>query len=188
MSAVFRAVLVSATRVRRPSGVAAFAIAAMLAGRGASAQEGGIAVGATAPGAAVETLDGKPTDLARYVTNGPVVLEFWATWCPLCKRLEPSMQAAREKYAGKVTFVSVGVPNNQTPDRQKAYAAEKKIGGEFVFDRESKAIGAYKVPHTSYVVVIDRGGKVVYTGVGGDQDIEAAVSKALPSGMGGGSH
>jgi ribosomal protein S5 len=35
------------------------------------------------------------------------------------------------------------------------------------------------VPATSYVVVLDRKGKVVYTGVGGDQDLEAAIRKAL---------
>jgi ribosomal protein S5 len=35
------------------------------------------------------------------------------------------------------------------------------------------------VPATSYVVVTDRTGKVVYTGLGGEQDIEAAIQKAL---------
>lgn len=145
------------------------------------AQEGGIAVGATAPSAAVTTLDGKAVDLASYVGAQPVVLEFWATWCPLCKQLEPTMAAARERFAGKVRFVSVGVPNNQTPEKQQAFVAERHIGGEFVFDRDSKAIQAFKVPHTSYVVVIDAARKVVYTGVGGEQDIAAAIAKALPA-------
>lgn len=161
------------------SSLAALATFAFAAPRVARGQEGGIAVGAPAPGAAVVTLDGQPADLAQYVGKTPVVLEFWATWCPLCKKLEPSMAAAREQYAGRVTFVSVGVPNNQSPERQKAYAAEKRLGGTFVFDRDSKAVAAYKAPHTSYVVVVDKAGTVVYTGVGGDQDIAAAAAKAL---------
>jgi two-component sensor histidine kinase len=74
-----------------------------------------------------------------------------------------------------VTFVSVGVPQNQTPERQREYATKNQLAGEFVFDRDGAAIAAYKVPHTSYVVVIDKSGKVVYTGVGPEQDIEAAV-------------
>src|ERR1700754_4846452 len=98
--------------LRRIAIIAAFALS--FASRRAAAQEAGIAVGASAPGAAVETLDGKPTDLSQYVGKTPVVLEFWATWCPLCKKLEPSMQAARSKFAGRVTFVSVGVKDNQT--------------------------------------------------------------------------
>jgi cytochrome oxidase Cu insertion factor (SCO1/SenC/PrrC family) len=91
------------------------------------------------------------------------------------------MQAARAKYGDRVEFISVGVPQNQTPEKQKAYAEEKQLGGEFVFDRDGKAIAAYKAPHTSYLVVIDQGGKVVYTGVGAEQDVDAAVRKALPA-------
>ena len=64
------------------------------------AQEAGIKVGADAPAAAVELLDGTKVDLATYYTGKPVVIEFWATWCPLCKKLEPSLEAARVKYAG----------------------------------------------------------------------------------------
>jgi thiol-disulfide isomerase/thioredoxin len=153
--------------------------AAVLAPRRARAQEAGIMLAATAPGAAVETLDGTPVDLATYLHGKPAVLEFWATWCPLCKQLEPAMEAARMKYAGRVTFVSVGVKDNQTPEKQKAYAESKHLGGEFVFDRDGKAVAAYKVPHTSYLVVVDANGKVVYTGVGPEQDVDAAVGRAV---------
>jgi thiol-disulfide isomerase/thioredoxin len=146
------------------------------------AQEGGIAVGAMAPGAAVQTLDGKAADLSQYIGKTPVVLEFWATWCPLCKKLEPAMQTARDKYAGKVAFVSVGVKDNQTADKQMAYVNQARMSGAFVFDRDGNAVTAYKAPHTSYVVVIDRTGKVVYTGVGPEQNIDAAVAKAMAPG------
>lgn len=144
------------------------------------AQASGISVGTMAPAAMVESLDGRPVDLASFMGHGkPVVLEFWATWCPLCRKLEPAMQAARTKYAGEVTFVSVGVSANQSPERQRAHATSNAIGGEFVFDRNDLAVKAFSVPHTSYVVVIDATGKVVYTGVGAEQDIEAAVRKGL---------
>ena len=151
----------------------------------ARAQSAGIAVGTMAPGAAVESLDGKAVDLSEFVGKKPVVLEFWATWCPVCKKLEPQLQAARDKYGDRVTFLSVGVSSNQTPAKQKAYAADKHIGGTFVFDRDGKAVAAYKAPHTSFLVVVNGEGKVVYTGVGEEQDIEAAVSKAfaMSSGM-----
>jgi thiol-disulfide isomerase/thioredoxin len=160
--------------------VAVTAALCVLAPVHARAQEAGIKLNAMAPGAMVETLDGTQVDLGAYLHRTPVVLEFWATWCPLCKELEPQLQAARDKYAGRVTFVSVGVKDNQTPDKQKAYAESRHIGGEFVFDRDGKAVAAYQAPHTSYLVVIDGDGKVVYTGVGPKQNVEEAVAKALP--------
>jgi predicted transcriptional regulator len=61
----------------------------------------------------------------------------------------------------------------------RAYVAKHGIPGDQVFDTKGNATGAYDVPATSYVVVIDRSGKVVYTGLGGDQDLEKAIKKAL---------
>ena len=168
----------------RSSLVTALSVAMLSAAGTVQAQEAGISVGAQAPAAPVETLDGKTANLSQYIGHKPVVLEFWATWCPLCKQLEPALQAAREKYGDRVTFVSVGVNSNQTPEKQQAYATEKHIGGAFVFDRDGKAVAAYKAPHTSYLVVINGEGKVVYTGVGPTQDVEAAVSKAFAMGNG----
>ncbi len=139
----------------------------------------GISVGATAPGAAVETLDGKVVDLNQFIGKKPVVMEFWATWCPLCRKLEPQMQALRKEYGDRVNFVNVGVPQNQTPERQQAHVTKEAMGGVFVFDRNSSAIAAYMVPHTSYVVVVDAAGKVVYTGVGPEQNVGEALRKAF---------
>ena len=137
----------------------------------------GLKVGVEAPTAAVERLDGGAVNIADYYGHQPVVLEFWATWCPLCRKLEPSLQEAREKYAGKVTFVSVGVPANQTPEKQKAYVDKQKLTGVFMFDRSSAAMKAFAVPHTSYIVVVGTDRRVVYTGVGDDQDIDAVLAK-----------
>jgi hypothetical protein len=51
---------------------------------------------------------------------------------------------------------------------------------EFVYDRAGKATDVYEAPATSYIVVVDRGGKIVYTGQGPDQDLDAAIRKASP--------
>jgi thiol-disulfide isomerase/thioredoxin len=69
----------------------------------AAAQETGLPVGAKAPTSTmVETLDGKPFDMGQFVGKTPVLIEFWATWCPNCKQLEPAMAEAAKKYAGKI--------------------------------------------------------------------------------------
>jgi thiol-disulfide isomerase/thioredoxin len=145
----------------------------------ARAQDMGIAIGTKAPGAAVETLEGKPADLSQYLGKTPVLIEFWATWCPNCKELEPHLKAMHAKYGKQVQFVGVSVSVNQSPERVKAYVAKHGIPGEQVFDRKGAATGAYDVPATSYVVVLDKSGKVVYTGLGGDQDLEKAIKKAM---------
>ena len=143
------------------------------------AQESGIEVGTRGPAAAVETLDGKPTDLARYVGKTPVLLEFWATWCSNCKELEPQLKALHGKYGKQVRFVGVAVSVNQSPELVRRYVAKHAMPWDQLYDRRGHATGAYDVPATSYIVVLDRAGKIVYTGLGGDQKLEPAIRRAL---------
>jgi thiol-disulfide isomerase/thioredoxin len=143
------------------------------------AQESGIAVGTAAPSAKLEMLDGKPGDLSTYIGKSPVVMEFWATWCPNCKELEAAMLAVQKKYAGKVQFVGVAVSVNESPELVRRYVENHKLAGAQFYDRKGVALDAYDVPATSFVVVINKAGKVVYTGLGGTQDLEAAIKKGL---------
>jgi thiol-disulfide isomerase/thioredoxin len=159
--------------------VALAALGGALVVQSVRAQDGGIAVGARPPAAAVQTLDGKPVALASLVGSGPAVVEFWATWCPNCKELEPTLAAAQKKYAGQVRFVTVAVAINESIDRVRRHFASHDTSGTVVYDAGGNAASAYDAPATSYVVVIDRNGKVAYTGVGGTQDLDAAIRKAL---------
>jgi thiol-disulfide isomerase/thioredoxin len=143
------------------------------------AQESGIEVGAQAPPAALETLDGKAANLAQYVGKTPVLLEFWATWCGNCKELEPQIKALHQKYGRQVRFVAVAVSVNQSPALVKRYVERHRMPGDQLFDRRGNATGAYDVPATSYIVILDRTGKVVYTGLGGDQKLEPGIRRAL---------
>jgi len=149
------------------------------AGRSLQAQDLGIEVGKRAPAAVVHTLDGKVVDLGAYVGKTPMFLEFWATWCSSCRNLEPALIAAEKRYGARMKFIGVAVSVNQTPERVKAYSAKHGLKHLIVFDTGGNAADAYDAPATSYVVVVDRTGKVVYTGLGGDQNLEAAIKKAL---------
>jgi thiol-disulfide isomerase/thioredoxin len=164
------------TMIRRTAALLAVALAAPAAAR---AQDLGIQIGAVAPAAAVTTLDGKDANLSQYIGKTPMLIEFWATWCPNCKELEPALIAAAKKYGAKVKFIGVAVSVNESPARVKAFVAKHGLLGDQYFDTHGDASGAYDAPATSYVVVIDKTGKVVYTGLGGKQDLEAAVKKVL---------
>jgi thiol-disulfide isomerase/thioredoxin len=149
---------------------------------GLYAQETGLPVGAKAPASTiVETLDGKSFDIGQYVGKTPMLIEFWATWCPLCKQLEPTMMDVAKRYGNKVKFIGVAVSVNQTPERVKLYAEKHGLPMEVYFDRKGTAADGYDAAATSYVVIVDKTGTVVYTGLGGSQNLEPALKKALGS-------
>lgn len=145
----------------------------------AAAQDIGLEVGTQGPAAALETLDGKPANLSEWVGKKPVLMEFWATWCGNCEQLEPTIKAMHAKYGARMAFLGVGVSVNQSPARIKAYVERHELPWIQLFDRKGEASGAYDAPATSYVVILDAAGKVVYTGLGGRQDLEPAIRKAL---------
>jgi thiol-disulfide isomerase/thioredoxin len=159
--------------------VLAVAAGSMIAPARGLAQDLGISVGSVAPSAKVHTLDGKEADLAQYVGKTATLIEFWATWCPNCKELEPTLLDVAKKYGTKVKFVGVAVSVNESPERVKAFVAKYGLPGDQYFDTKGNATEAYDVPATSYVVLLDKAGKVVYTGLGGKQDLEAAIKKVL---------
>ena len=159
----------------------AFALcaASIVAAHRAVAQDVGIEVGKAAPAVVVQSLDGRNVDLGQYIGKKPVLIEFWATWCPNCKELEPTLKSVAAKYSGKVTFIGVAVSVNENPQRVQAFVKAHELPGEHFFDTHGQATEAYDVPATSYVVVIDKSGKIVYHGQGGDQNLEGAIKKAL---------
>lgn len=165
--------------LRRPPIIGIGLLASGLLAGPAVAQDGGIAIGAAAPSATVQSLQGKPVALSEVTGRGPALLEFWATWCPNCKELEPAMAAAAKKYGSQVRFVTVAVAINESFERVQKHAAAHPLPGTVVYDANGNAASAYDAPATSYVVLLDRTGRVVYTGVGGTQDLDAAIRKAL---------
>jgi thiol-disulfide isomerase/thioredoxin len=106
-----------------------------------------------------------------------VLLEFWATWCELCEELLPRVRAAHAAYGSKVEFIGVNVTVNQSPERVRKYLEKHQPGFRTLYDDQGTSIRAYQVPTTSYVVVVDRAGKVAYTGTGGSQDLAGVLRK-----------
>jgi len=144
----------------------------------------GIPVGQTPPAVTIQDLDGNSVDMARWVGKRPVIVEFWATWCPVCAELLPRMEAARMKYGDRVEFLVVAVAVNQSPNTVRRHLARHPMPFTFLWDVNGNAVRAYQAPATSYVAVLDAKGRVVYTGVGADQDLDAALKRAVTGGNG----
>lgn len=155
--------------------------------RYAVAQDGqdmGIAIGATAPLVTIQDLDGRPANLGAMIGKKPLLIEFWATWCPLCAALMPQLDSAHARYQDKVGFVAVAVAVNESPASVKRQLVKTPHAFPFLWDANGAAVRAFQAPSTSYIVVLDAQGKVVYTGLGDEQNIEAALQRVVGDGKG----
>jgi thiol-disulfide isomerase/thioredoxin len=143
----------------------------------ALAQDIGLAIGARPAPVTLEDLDGNAVDLSQYMGKKPVLLEFWATWCPLCRALEPQLAAAQKKYGDKLEVIIVAVGVNQSPRKIKRHLARHALPGRVVWDGKGAAVRAFSAPGTSYVVLLDAKGRVIYTGAGSDQKVLPVLAK-----------
>jgi len=155
-------------------------LTAGLAFRLSAQDDAGIALGSTPPATTVADLDGKPVDLATYAAKRPLLLEFWATWCPICRALEPKLIAAHARYGARVQFVAIAVAVNETRESVRRHLTEHPMPYPYLWDTNGAAVRAFEAPTTSYIVVLDADRKVIYTGVGADQDLDAVLARIAP--------
>src|SRR6266404_4282489 len=138
----------------------------------------GIPVGETPPAVTLESLNGDSVPLSQWIGKEPVIVEFWATWCPICAALLPKMEAAQKKLGDRAKFLVVAVAVNQSKNSVGRHLESHPMPFTFLWDGNGAAVRAFQAPWTSYIAVLDSSGKVVYTGVGEDQNIEAAIERA----------
>lgn len=144
------------------------------------AQDVALPLGTQAPPAAVEDLQGTAVQLLDYVKPGePGLIEFWATWCENCAALQPQMDEIQSRWGDRIHLVAVAVAVGQTPRRVQRYLESHNPGYPYLWDGNGEAVRAYQASTTSIVVIVDGSGKVVYTGVGPDQDLIGEVKGVL---------
>ena len=114
-------------------------------------------VGQPLPKLSVQWLKKKPD------TDGkPMIVEFWATWCPPCRESIPHLNEIYAKYKDKGLQV-VGITDE---DRAKIMKFEKEVPIEYSVGLDTggkyaKPFGIQGIPHA---VLVDKSGKVVWEG------------------------
>lgn len=103
-------------------------------------------------------LGGSPNSLGRFVGKKPVLLVFWAAWCPLCKEQVPVINRIHRQ--GVVEVVAVNV--KESPRKVKAAARSLDIGYPVLLDSDGSVARKYKVPGVPVYIVIDNAGRIVY--------------------------
>lgn len=139
----------------------------------------GLPIGTAAPAVTVQNLEGANVQLLDLIRGKPAMVEIWATWCELCEQLQPQLDRIHAQHKSRLNVVAIGVGVGQNLRRVQRHVQEHKTAYPVVFDPRGEAVRAYNSLTTSIVMLFDASGKVVYAGVGGDQDLVGAVDKVL---------
>ena len=128
-----------------------------------------VKIGEKAPGFKLkDVMTGKSVSLADFQGKKIVMLEFWATWCDICKREMPNLVTLQGSWRDKgFEILSVVLPSGNVDDIRKI-AREKKLNYAVLLDADlSVATKAYGLAGPIPLkVVIDYKGVVRYSHVG----------------------
>ena len=115
-----------------------------------------------APDFTVYDKDGKPVKLSD-MKGTPVVLNFWASWCPPCKAEMPDFDEIAKEYEGKVAFMMVNLTDGQSETQSSAQAFIDSMGYTFpvYFDLDSDAAYKYGVQSIPTTYFIDAQGNLI---------------------------
>ena len=142
---------------------------------------GGTAPGANAGGdlikdATVETFE---KDVLEASMTGPVIVDFWATWCQPCKTLTPVLEQAVTAAGGAVKLVKIDIDKNQMLAQQLRIQSVPTVYGFF----QGRPVDGFQgaVPESEIKGFIERllaasGDQDGQPGAGLDEVLDAAES------------
>ena len=121
----------------------------------------------TAPDFSLQDMDGETYTLSSY--RGKVVmLNFWATWCPPCRREMPSLERLYGKLKSQ-DFVVIAINQFEDPDLVFEFTGRLSLEPTFpiLFDRDSSVAELFRVKGLPTTYLIDKDGQIRYRAIGG---------------------
>lgn len=131
-----------------------------------------------APQFNLRSLDGQ-TFSNSSLSGNIVLLEFWATWCPYCRKDQAAVDAIRSEYSGRgVVVVAVDVGEDESIVRQ--YLQKNPRSCSVALDESNAVASRFGMSGVPHYVVIDRNGNVVASRSGaiGEQGMRYMLSRA----------
>ncbi len=137
----------------------------------------------TAPDFKLKDMKGKKVSLESVLKKGPVLIDFWASWCDPCKEEMPIFEELYKKYNEKgLQMLLITVDKRGGIAKARNYIKSKGFTFEVLFDKGSKIYKKYggkaSIPVT---YIVNREGKIVYshTGKGTKKEFEEEIIKVL---------
>ena len=132
-----------------------------------------------APNVTILDAAGKEVQLHSLVGK-PIILNFWASWCPPCKQEMPDFEAAYKEYGSEIQFMMVNMTDGgrETISSAKEYIASQGYSFPVYFDTKQEAAIEYGVSAIPTTYFINAQGNIIAYAAGAitAQHLEQGIS------------
>ncbi len=108
----------------------------------------------------------------------PVLINFWATWCPPCRDEIPSMNRAWGKIA-KENIAMLAINVGEDEDTVFVFTADYPADFPILLDTEGEVIGQWPVKGLPTTYIVDPEGRIAYRAIGGREWDDEQLLDAL---------
>lgn len=126
----------------------------------------GINKGQTPPDFSIRTIEGKEIRLSDFKGNKPVLLYFWASWCPYCKQDLGVVKDIYPMYRDKVNFIAIDLDINEGAELIANYKEKMGLLGINFAQGDPKVLSDYAITRTTTKYAIEKNGMIIYKGSG----------------------
>lgn len=137
-----------------------------------------------APAFRLRDLDGRTLELDKLRHKGPVLLEFWATWCAPCRAAFPELEALQREHADcGLTVIGVSVDGPRNAAKVRPFVAREGLTFPVVLDLDGRMQQVFQVTQMPTAVLIDTNGVIVASRVGfraGERALRDHVAALCP--------
>ena len=128
--------------------------------------EEGPAVDSQAPEFTLQGMDGKTYQLGDFRGQKPVVVNFWASWCPPCEMEAPDLVYLYEKYKDKIEIFAVNLTSQDTFEDARAFAQRHGFAFPVLLDQKGSVARDYQVLSIPTSYFIDKDGIIRHKLIG----------------------
>ena len=111
----------------------------------------------------LEDLEGNNVALKNF-QGRPILLFFWATWCPHCQKITPQLIALKQKLSDQ-DFEILAINFKEGRDKLKRFAQNQGINYKILLDKKGEVFSLYNIPGVPVVIVVDRKGIIRFMDV-----------------------
>jgi peroxiredoxin len=116
-------------------------------------------VGTQAPAFTLQPLDGSGSVSLAQLRGHPVVLNFWASWCPPCKSEAPALERAWQSYRGRIDFI--GIDDKDLASEARTFVSAHGLTFPILKDGPGDVTDSYGISQLPETYVLDSSGKIV---------------------------
>jgi len=127
--------------------------------------------------------NGERVELSKLLKQGPVLLDFWATWCKPCIKGMPKLDAIHQKYKDQgLTVIGINEDGPRGQNRIRPFLNGRNITFQIAIDSDGSVMKRMQVRALPTTILIAPDGEIILrqAGLSDEAPLIKAIEMLLP--------